>query len=107
MMPPRCGRPMTRYEASNGPMPEEPSCGRPAGHHGPCRSAPAWARQMRQRQGEPQACECGCGELTCGRGPCKAGHHMRVRYGGGWRSGWPVERTLAPVAGLTGRVTAA
>ena len=44
---PRCGRPMARYETAGGPavlMDEEPACGRPEGHHGPCRSAAAVAR---------------------------------------------------------------
>ena len=44
-MIPRCGKPMTRYEASNGPMPEEPECARPAGHRGQCRSAAALTRK--------------------------------------------------------------
>ena len=47
MNAPRCGKPMTRYEASNGPMPEEPACGRPEGHPGPCRSTIAMARIAR------------------------------------------------------------
>ena len=47
MMSPRCSKPMTRYEAANGPMPEEPTCGRPAGHPGPCRSEAAVARMQR------------------------------------------------------------
>ena len=76
MNAPRCGKPMTRYEASNGPMLEDAACGRPVGHHGPCRSVQAWARLMK---GQPGLCDCGCGELTAGRGPCKAGHHMRIR----------------------------
>ena len=45
MTAPRCGKPMTRYEAANGPMPEEPECARPAGHHGRCRSVAALARK--------------------------------------------------------------
>jgi len=45
MNAPRCGKPMTRYEASNGPMPEQPECARPEGHHGRCRSAAALARK--------------------------------------------------------------
>ena len=45
MNAPRCGKPMTRYEASNGPMPEEPECARPEGHRGRCRSAAALARK--------------------------------------------------------------
>ena len=47
MNAPRCGKPMTRYEASNGPMLEDPECARPEGHPGPCRSAPALARKYR------------------------------------------------------------
>jgi hypothetical protein len=75
---PRCGKPMNRYEAVNGPMLEDPACARPAGHHGPCRSAPAWARYLAP-PGDPRPCACGCGELTAGWGPCKIGHHMRIR----------------------------
>lgn len=45
MNTPRCGKPMTRYEASNGPMPEPPECARPAGHNGMCRSSAALARK--------------------------------------------------------------
>ena len=78
MTSPRCGKPMTRYEASNGPMFDQPECARPEGHNGPCRSSAAWARLL-QPPGEPRACECGCGELTAGWGPCKIGHHMRIR----------------------------
>lgn len=47
---PRCGKPMTRYEASNGPMPEQPECARPEGHSGMCRSGPALARKYRADQ---------------------------------------------------------
>jgi hypothetical protein len=38
---------MTRYEASNGPMFEQPECARPGGHHGMCRSGPALTRKYR------------------------------------------------------------
>lgn len=74
---PRCGKPMTRYEASNGPMPEEPACGRPEGHRGPCRSATAWARQMRAWPArKPRECGCGCGGTTAGWGVAyKRGHN--------------------------------
>ena len=44
-MSPRCGKPMTRYEAANGPMPEEPTCARPEGHSGMCWSAAFLARR--------------------------------------------------------------
>jgi len=47
MKAPRCGKPMTRYEAVNGPMPEQPVCARPEGHHGMCRSAAALERKYR------------------------------------------------------------
>ena len=42
---PRCGKAMTRYEAVNGPMLEDPVCGRPEGHQGRCRSEAALARK--------------------------------------------------------------
>lgn len=42
---PRCGKPMLRYEAANGPMLEEPWCARPVGHNGRCRSAAALGRK--------------------------------------------------------------
>ena len=77
MMAPRCGRPMLRYEAVNGPMPEEPACGRPAGHPGPCRSEVAFARQLRAwPKRTPRECGCGCGEMTAGWGvQFKRGHN--------------------------------
>jgi hypothetical protein len=43
----RCGKPMRRCEAANGPMPEPPACGRPEGHPGPCRTVPALIRYSR------------------------------------------------------------
>ena len=43
----RCGKPMTRYEAANGPMLEQPECARPEGHRGRCRSAAALTRKYR------------------------------------------------------------
>lgn len=46
-MTPRCGKSMLAYEAANGPMPELPSCARPEGHAGQCRSAAALARKYR------------------------------------------------------------
>ena len=45
MNAPRCGKPMTAYEAANGPMLEQPECARPEGHRGCCRSAAALARK--------------------------------------------------------------
>ena len=76
---PRCGRTMARYEPTGWPpVLEDPVCGRPEGHNGPCRSAQAWTRQMRP-PGDPGPCACGCGDLTAGWGPCKGGHHMRIR----------------------------
>ena len=77
MNAPRCGKPMARYEASNGPMPEVPACARPEGHNGPCRSAAAWARQMRAWPArKPRECECGCGGMTAGWGVAyKRGHN--------------------------------
>lgn len=44
-MSPRCCKPMTAYEAVNGPMLEGPVCARPEGHSGMCRSAAALARK--------------------------------------------------------------
>lgn len=41
---PRCGRPMRRYEAVWGALPEEPECGRPEDHTGQCRSSMALKR---------------------------------------------------------------
>ena len=72
MMSPRCGKPMARYEAANGPMPEEPACGRPEGHPGPCRSEVALARMARRT---PRTCGCGCGDMTAGWGAYKRGHN--------------------------------
>jgi hypothetical protein len=45
-MAPRCGKPMRRYEAAHGPILDDPACGRPAGHDGPCRTALALARYV-------------------------------------------------------------
>lgn len=42
---PRCGKPMLRYEAANGPMLDQPECARPEGHAGMCRTGPALARK--------------------------------------------------------------
>lgn len=42
---PRCGKPMLRYEACNGPMIDQPECARPEGHAGMCRSGAALARK--------------------------------------------------------------
>ena len=76
---PRCAKPMTRYEPAGWPpVLRDPACGRRAGHRGPCRSEVAWARYLAP-PGEPRPCACGCGELTAGWGPCKIGHHMRIR----------------------------
>ena len=44
MTSPRCARPMRHYELPGLPVLEDPSCGRPEGHHGPCRSPAAMAR---------------------------------------------------------------
>ena len=45
MNAPRCGKPMIAYEAANGPMFEQPTCARPEGHAGMCRSAMALERK--------------------------------------------------------------
>jgi hypothetical protein len=86
MRAPRCGKPMFqhkaanvyRYEATNGPMLEEPVCARPEGHNGPCRSGFAVARNyradVRRQPGALQACGCGCGEMTSW-GRYKRGHN--------------------------------
>ena len=75
MMSPRCGKPMTRYEASNGPMIDQPACGRPEGHGGPCRSGVALARYALPKL-MPRECGCGCGETTAGWGAAyRRGHN--------------------------------
>lgn len=47
MMAATCGQPMRRYETASGRPPEDPACGRPAGHQGPHRSQAAVARYRR------------------------------------------------------------
>ena len=44
MTPPRCGKPMIRYEKPGFPVLEDPVCGRPEGHAGRCRSEASLAR---------------------------------------------------------------
>jgi hypothetical protein len=46
VLSPRCGRVMRRYETpGSAPVLEDPRCGRPAGHNGPCRSVAALGRE--------------------------------------------------------------
>ena len=46
-MAPRCGKPMRRHERAGRPVLEDPACGRPEDHPGPCRSTAALARIAR------------------------------------------------------------
>ena len=81
---PRCGRPLRRYECIDGPpVLEKPSCGRPDGHHGPCRSPRSLARAVQadvRRQARPRECACGCGDLATW-GEYRRGHNARDAAG--------------------------
>ena len=81
-MTPRCGRPMQRYEACNGPMPEEPACGRPAGHNGRCRTVQALRREGYRQAWSDVPCACGCGEYPSRGHGWLRGHNNRAP--GGW-----------------------
>jgi hypothetical protein len=84
---PRCGKPMLAYETANGPMLEEPECGRREGHPGPCRSSLALAREavadVRRKASAVQPCACGCGETAVWGHRYRRGHNLR-RADGAW-----------------------
>ena len=84
-MAPRCGNPMRRCETIWGPQPEQPACARPAGHNGPCRSAPALARYYRSSNARLAAitrpCACGCGEQATWGHRYRKNHQPRDEQG--------------------------
>src|SRR6516225_7540604 len=85
VLSPRCGKPMTRYEAANGPMLDDPACGRPEGHPGPCRSRAAvtreYAADVTRLAAKTRPCGCGCGDTAgWGHGYLR-GHNPRSARG--------------------------
>ncbi len=101
MTTPRCGRPMARYEAANGPMLEDPVCARPAGHNGRCRSAAALARKYQADTARLAAvarpCACGCGDMALWGHQFRRGHNhdSAGRWGTAPLSLCPVSRAAA------------
>ena len=97
---PRCGKPMRRFEAVWGALPEEPECGRPRGHNGPCRSVPAVARIYAEANARLAAitrpCACGCGEIAGWGHRYRKNHQPRDEWGCWVRdagaAGWPLDR---------------
>jgi hypothetical protein len=76
---------MTRYEAANGPMIEDPECGRPKDHNGPCRTRPAVARKYAadtaRLAAAVQPCACECGEEALWGHQYRRGHNPRNAWG--------------------------
>ena len=86
-MTPRCGKLMLAYETANGPMLEDPECGRRDDHPGPCRSSLALTRaavaDVRRKASAVRPCACGCGETAVWGHRYRRGHNLR-RADGVW-----------------------